>query len=85
MLQASEAVNRVTEALLRDPRTQGSLIDVSDQGGVVTLSGMAPSQVAKEAAEEVALQQQGVLAVINELSIRADGDKDPLINPLLPH
>ena len=84
MFQASDAVIRVTEALLHDPRTQGSLIDVSDQGGVITLSGMAPSAAAKEAAEEITSQQPGVLTVINELAIRTNDDKASLVNPLLP-
>ena len=85
MFQASDAVNHVTEALLHDPRTQGSLIDVSDQGGVITLSGMALSTEAKQAAEEIASQQQGVLTVINEVAIKTNDDKGSLVNPMLPH
>ena len=68
----SDLVSRIVKALLNDRRTSKALIDVSSLGGAVTLTGRAPSQQARQAAEEIALQQEGVVTVVNELSI-ADG------------
>ncbi len=67
-----DVINRVTEALLNDLNTEEAVVDVSSRGGVVTLSGMVPSQKVRRAAEDIARQQEGVITVINELSIVSD-------------
>jgi osmotically-inducible protein OsmY len=65
----SDLVSRIVNALLNDPRTGKALIDVSNRGGAVTLTGTAPSHQARQAAETIVLQQEGVVTVVNELSI----------------
>ena len=82
----SELVSRIVNALLNDPRTSKALIDVSNRGGAVTLTGTAPSQQARHAAEAIVLQQEGVVTVVNELAIaggRAQGSPIDTVTPLV--
>ncbi len=65
-------VARVTAALLEDPRTRLAVIDVASDHGVVTLSGKVSSPEIRQAAEEIARRQRGVVAVINELEVEPD-------------
>ena len=66
--QADDLAYRVRQALLSDPRTKGSTIEVINEAGVVTLKGTAPSLREREAAEEIASQQPGVQQVSNQVS-----------------
>jgi hypothetical protein len=43
-----------------------------DNNGVVTLSGVVPSVEARQAAEEITEQVNGVKSVINDLKIEED-------------
>jgi osmotically-inducible protein OsmY len=63
---------RVTAALCDDPRTHLAIIDVTAERGIVTLSGEVDSAGVKEAAEEVASQQAGVISVVNALDVSPD-------------
>jgi osmotically-inducible protein OsmY len=66
---------RVQYALLSDPRTELSTIDVTNQpSGVITLGGTVDSVEVREAAEEIADETPGVISVINELSVGPDED-----------
>jgi osmotically-inducible protein OsmY len=76
----SALATRVMEALLRDPRTEEAAIDVSSAGGAVTLSGWVSSEGIRQAAEDVARRQKGVIAVINDLDL-ASHDKRPVAPP----
>jgi hyperosmotically inducible protein len=58
--------------LLADERTKGFDINVDTMKGVVTLRGGADSQAAKQAAQEVAGQAEGVVLIKNELVVAAD-------------
>ncbi len=60
---------RVMAALMEDPRTGRYSIEVASEHGVVTLSGVVPSEEVKRVAEEITKQQPGVVAVINELEV----------------
>jgi len=60
---------RVLAALMEDPRTGRYSIDVASEHGVITLSGVVPSEEVKRIAEEIAKQQPGVMAVINGLEV----------------
>lgn len=60
---------RVNVALLRDPRTNRSAIDVRNVRGIVTLSGTVASEDVRQAAVQIALAQQGVAIVINSLAV----------------
>ena len=68
----SDVVSHVTQALLDDPRLKEAVIDVSSQGGVVTLIGTVPSQEIRQIAEEVASRQEGVISVISDLALQTD-------------
>ena len=65
----SEITARVIAALLTDPGAGPSLIEVSHEHGVVTLSGTVLSADARRAAEEVVRLQIGVRRIINNLCI----------------
>jgi hyperosmotically inducible protein len=58
--------------LLADERTKGFDINVDTMKGVVTLRGGADSQAAKQAAQELAGQAEGVVLIKNELIVAAD-------------
>ena len=65
----SDLINRVTQALLSDPRTAQALIEVHSQGRRVILSGLVSSEEVRQAAEEISRQQAGVRAVTNALRV----------------
>ncbi len=65
----SDVVGRVMKALLEDPRTKQAVIEVSGRGGNVTLSGTVLSPTTRQVAEEITRQQEGVITVVNSLSI----------------
>ncbi len=58
---------QVTDALMNDPRTKGSVIDVGFNQGIVILTGTVKSMQAAQAAEEIARSVPGVMGVTNEL------------------
>ena len=73
------------DLLTRDRRTTDSQIEVIDNNGVITLSGVALSQEARRVATEVASNHPGVLSVINDLDIDdPDATSDVEIVPPLP-
>ena len=59
----------VENALLEDPRTTEAILDVANNRGVITLTGTVDSEEIRQAAEEIARQQPGVLTVVNELKV----------------
>ena len=59
----------VENALLEDPRTTEAILDVANNQGIITLTGAVDSEEIRQAAEEIARQQQGVLTVVNELKV----------------
>jgi osmotically-inducible protein OsmY len=67
----SDVSNRVSDALLNDPRTAGATIDVATEHGMVSLTGTVASVEVRQAAEEVARAQKGVVTVMNELKVKA--------------
>lgn len=62
----------VIHALLTDPRTDVSVIEVASQEGVVTLRGVVDTPQIRDAAAEIAAEQPGVLSVVNELQVKED-------------
>jgi len=76
-------VARVTAALLDDLRTSTAVIKVLSEQGVVTLRGQADSPRVREAAEEIAAEQRGVVQVVNELEIKPDEDTEFLELPVI--
>ncbi|MFN2291343.1 MAG: BON domain-containing protein [Anaerolineae bacterium] len=71
VIEQIELAKRVEDALAQDPRTEDLILDVVDQNGMVTLTGTVPSHDAREAAEDVARQQEGVIEVVNDLEVDA--------------
>ncbi len=70
----------VMHQLLADPQVDASLIGVSAQEGVVTLSGYVDSYVEKLAAERSCRRVYGVRAVANELEVKLAAERiDPEI------
>jgi osmotically-inducible protein OsmY len=65
----TEITDRVVADLLEDPRTKNARIDVGCTQNVCTLSGTVKSEAIREAAEEIARRQPGVVTVINELKV----------------
>jgi osmotically-inducible protein OsmY/sporulation protein YlmC with PRC-barrel domain len=62
----------VIHALVTDPRTDVSAIEVTSEQGVVTLRGVVDNTQIRDAAAEIAVEQPGVLSVVNKLEIQAD-------------
>jgi osmotically-inducible protein OsmY len=61
---------RVSNALLEDPRTEEAIIDVANERGIITLTGSVDSEETRQAAEEIARDDQGVISVVNELKVK---------------
>ncbi len=64
-----EVADRVMDALMDDPRTKNEKIDVANDRGILTLTGTVEHDSIRQAAEEIAKQQEGVLTVINEIKV----------------
>ncbi len=62
---------QIISQMLNDPRTQEitHLIDVKEDQGFITLSGSVPSEKARQAAEEIARETEGVVDVHNQLDV----------------
>ena len=69
MTQLNDVGQRVANALLEDPRTKENVIEVANERGIVTLTGTVDSDETRQAAEEIARQQTGVISVVNELKV----------------
>ncbi len=70
--------------LARDARTTGLPIEVIDNNGVITLSGIVLSVEARAAAAAIALNHPGVLCVINDLEVDPDATTELRIVVPLP-
>lgn len=70
----------VSKELRWDSRVACAGIDVSAEGGVVTLRGSVPTAAKKDAAQEAAHRVAGVLDVVNDISVDVGhGRRDLLI------
>lgn len=61
---------RVKTALIGDPRTKASQIEVSTNDGLVQLGGFVDNSTSKAAAAELARSVEGVKGVNNKLEVR---------------
>lgn len=64
---------RLRGAMIADPVTKLSQIDVETMQGTVQLSGFVDNPTAKLRAEELAKNQTGVKAVRNNIMVRSSG------------
>jgi hyperosmotically inducible periplasmic protein len=62
---------KVNAGLAADKDLLATKIDVDTKGGVVTLTGPAPSASARERAAEIARNVKGVSSVNNQLTVKA--------------
>ena len=70
VLPSSNITDRVTERLQNDPRTRDENIDVSFSQGTLTLTGTVSSEAARQAAEEIARDDESVVNTLNELKVK---------------
>lgn len=61
--------HRVQDAFLQDHDLHDHGIEVLDSNGVITLRGVVHTVAARERAEELARQIEGVMSVINEIDV----------------
>jgi hyperosmotically inducible protein len=80
----SELAERVRKALQSDSRMQKSAIEVTAQGGLVTLKGTAPTAEVVDAAEVLATSQPGVTDVVNDLVVVSGEEPDQQGPPFPP-
>lgn len=72
----TERAIRVIQALADDPRTEDVAVSAIDNNSVIMLSGTAPSQEAKQAAIEIAEEQEGVNSVIPDIRVEDEDATD---------
>jgi hypothetical protein len=65
----STITTEVQNRLSADSDTQGLKLNVKTEGGVVTLSGSAATEIEKEKAEQIAKHTEGVNRVVNNITI----------------
>jgi osmotically-inducible protein OsmY len=63
-------LERSRKRFVERPRTRNAIIEVDNNNGIVTLSGVVDSPGTSAVAEEVVSQQNGVIKVVNQLRIR---------------
>lgn len=76
MQNKTDLAIRVTKAIAEDHDTRGAVVDVIDHNGVITLVGTAPSEEVKQAMSVVARQQEGVLSVIDDISLEEQSEEE---------
>jgi osmotically-inducible protein OsmY len=64
-----ELRNQVQAMLMEDRHLQDYGIEVFDSNGIITLRGAVPTREARERAEEIAREVEGVTNVINEIDV----------------
>jgi osmotically-inducible protein OsmY len=72
----SDLASNLSVTLELDERTGDSQIEVIDNNGVITLSGVALSNDARSAAAEIAQGFPGVLSVINDIAVTDPDNTD---------
>ncbi len=68
--QNTGVTERLFELLKNDPRTKDAVIDIAFNQGIVTLTGTVKSELIRQATEEIAKDQPGVVTVINEIKVK---------------
>lgn len=59
----------LTKKLAADERTEDVAVSILDDSGVITMSGTAPSEEAKQAAVEMVNEHEGVKSVIADIRV----------------
>lgn len=71
----AETLRALQDAFAADPRLEGTDIQASATGSQVTLTGTAPSDEARAAAESTARGLPGVMIIANEIRITGTGSQ----------
>jgi len=74
--QKSELALWIEQALANDERMDRSQIEVLDDNGVITLTGVAQDNEARMAAAEIVNRAPGVISLTNDLEVRGINDSD---------
>jgi osmotically-inducible protein OsmY len=61
--------HQVQAAFMDDPDVQDYDIEVLDNNGIITLRGSVPTRAARDRAEAIVRDMDGVVNVINELDV----------------
>ncbi|HLO27580.1 MAG TPA: BON domain-containing protein [Anaerolineales bacterium] len=61
--------HQVQNTIMQDRSLQDYDIEVLDNNGIITLRGVVPTRDAREKAEAIAREIEGVTSVINELDV----------------
>jgi hyperosmotically inducible periplasmic protein len=72
----NDLVTVVTAALLAAETLGRAVIEVKELDGIVTLKGIVSSLEAKVIAESITLKQEGVVQVINQLTVSYHEDDE---------
>lgn len=72
-LEDSDILAEINSRFRGDPRLEESAIDIRCHEGAVSLEGNALTAEARQAAEEIVTQVDGVTRVDNRISVPADG------------
>lgn len=75
VIKPAETLRVLQDAFSADPRLKGADIQASTAGNQVTLTGIAPSDEARAAAESTARGIPGVMIVANEIRIAGSGSQ----------
>ena len=81
VVMKSNVVKRVEDALAEDDRTAEFDINVVGKQGVVTLTGSVDALETKDAATEIAEQQESVLEVINDVEVTGSDLAEDVVPP----
>jgi osmotically-inducible protein OsmY len=65
----SDLRTQLQAAFLEDDLLQDHGVEILDSNGVITLRGTVPTIAARDRAEEIARQMNGVTSVINEIDV----------------
>ena len=80
---ADSAITAIVKSeLAADNETSSANINVDTKGGVVTLTGAVTTQANKEQAERIARNTEGVMRVINNITVEANGEHDSAIDDM---
>jgi len=69
LAEKQDLVEQIAAALSNDTRTKAAVIEILDRNGIITLLGEVETDEVRRAAEQIARNHPGVVAVMNELFV----------------
>lgn len=82
-MEITERQQQIQRALAQDERTQDYPFEIIDESGLITIKGEVPSREARQAAVEIAENQEGVVEVVDDIHLvdKPDESLSPIPNP----